>query len=311
MSVRTEPRCNRGTALLIAVAISAIVGVCVLALWRSAAGAGRGDTLERATVAAASQADSARTLAYALLDAGAWRRLPLPGDTATIASGVTARGNWRTDIARLGWQTVLVRGVAIRRSGVPSVWARADRRTLIPLLTPLGMPTAAITGANAWIVDPAATVELAAATGPELQCRPAGQPPATSGQAPFPVGLDALRYPAIDPDTVRDSLVGVFRLTGRRLTRPLHVEGMLVLDSELLLEADLRLTGVLVARGSILTAGGRLTVTGAVISGDTGGGRSGLGPGDRVRYDACAIRRAVERVTRLGPSATWTHLSLY
>ncbi len=311
MSVRTEPPCRRGTALLMAVAISAIVGVCVLALWRAVAGSRRGDTLERATVAAASQADSARALAYALLDAGAWRRLPQPGDTATIASGVTTLGNWQTDIARLGWQTLLVRGLARRRSGVPSVWARADQRTLIPLLVPLGMPTAAITGANAWSIDPSATVDLAAATRPELQCRIDGQTIGTSGQAPFPAGLDPIRYPAIDPDTVRDSLVGVFRLTRSRLTRPLNVEGMLVLDSELLLGADLRLTGVLVTRGSILNVGGRLAVTGAVISGDTGGGNSGLGPGDWVRYDACAIRRAVERVTRLGPASTWTHLTLF
>jgi type II secretory pathway pseudopilin PulG len=311
MSVRTESPRRRGTALLIAVAISAIVGVCVLALWRSAAGARRADTLERAIVAAATQADSARTLAFALLDTGAWRGLPRPGDTTTLASGTTPRGRWQTEIARLGWQTVLVRGSATVKSGVPKVEARADERTLVPLQMPLPMPHSAITGANAWIVDPTATVGLAGATGPELRCRPAGHVVATTGQAPFPAGLDPLRYPGVDPDTVRDTLVGVHRLTRSHLTRPLDVEGMLVLDSELLLGADLRLTGVLVARGSIRNLGGRLTVTGAVISGDSGGGHSGLGPGDQVRYDACAIRRAVERVTRLGPSSTWTHLSLF
>ncbi len=311
MSDRTEPPFRRGTALLIAVAISAIVGVCVLALWRSAAGAGRADTLERATLAAALQADSARTLAYAMLDTGAWRSLRLPGDTSTLASGAAPRGRWQTEIARLGWQTVLVRGRATVQSGVPNVEAHADRRTLIPLRMPLQMPHSAVTGANAWIVDPAAAVGLASATGPELLCRPAGHTIVVTAQAPFPAGLDPLRYPVVDPDTVRDTLVGVFRLTRSHLTRPLHVEGMLVLDSELLLGADLRLTGVLVTRGSIRSLGGRLSVTGAVVSGDAGGGHSGLGPGDQVRYDACAIRRAVERVTQLGPSSTWTHLSLF
>ncbi len=310
MSAHTDPRSRRGTALLIAVAISAIAGVCVLALWRSAAGARRIDALERATATAESTADSARALAFALVDAGAWRRLTQPGDTATLAAGGVGRGRWQTGLARLGWQTLLVRGVASSSSGVPSVMARADRRTLIPLQTPLRMPVAAITGVNAWIVDPTATVEVPAASGPERRCRTVEQP-AASGQAPFPAGFDPRRYPSIDPDTVRDSLVGVFRMTRPRVTRPLSVEGMLVLDSELVLGADLRLTGVLVARGSILNAGGRLTVTGAVIAGDMGGGHSTLGPGDRVRYDACAIRRAVERVTRLGPSSAWTHLSLF
>ncbi|MDZ7632771.1 MAG: hypothetical protein U5K74_15900 [Gemmatimonadaceae bacterium] len=113
----------------------------------------------------------------------------------------------------------------------------------------------------------------------------------------------------VDPDTVTDSLVGAFRLTRSRLSVPLRVTGMVVLDSELFLEADLRLTGVLIARGSIRHVSGHLIVTGAVVAGDAGGGHSGLGPGDRVRYDACAIRRAVEHVTSPGPAATWTHLT--
>ncbi len=310
MSEHTEKPTRRGIALLVAVTVSAIAGVCVLALWRAAAGADRVAALERATAAVESQADSARAAAFALLDTGVWRRVAQPGDTLTLASGVGQRGAWHTTLARVGWHTLLVRGIASRRSGVPSVVAHTDRRTVIPLQPPFRFPAAALTGANGWIVDPAATVEVPTAIGSELRCRDP-RVPVASDRAPFPAGFDPLRYPAVDPDTVRDSLVGVFRLTRRQLTRPLTVEGMLVLDSELLLGADLRLTGVLVARGSILNAGGRLAVTGAVIAGDTGGGHSGLGAGDRVRYDACAIRRAVERVTRLGPSSTWTHLSLF
>jgi hypothetical protein len=113
----------------------------------------------------------------------------------------------------------------------------------------------------------------------------------------------------IDADTVTGPLTGVFRLTNPNLTHPLFVVGMVVLDSELLVQADLELVGVLVTRGAIQHAGGRLQVTGAVLAGDAGGGHSGLGAGDR--YDACAVRRAVERVTRAGPGATWTTVPLF
>jgi hypothetical protein len=84
-----------------------------------------------------------------------------------------------------------------------------------------------------------------------------------------------------------------------------------VADSDLVVQADLRVTGVLVTRGSVRPAGGRLDVTGAVVSGDVGSGPSALGAGDRVRYDACAIRSAVARVTSPGPTATWTTLAVW
>jgi hypothetical protein len=166
-----------------------------------------------------------------------------------------------------------------------------------------------LTGVLPWNLDPGATVEIPVAAGVELRCRSSGV--VVTARHAFPVLVDSLRLPLIDPDTLRDSLVGAFRLTLGRITRPVRVIGMLVADSELWIDADLRVTGVLVARGSVHPAGGRLDVTGAVVTGDAGGVASGLGAGDRVRYDACAIRSAVERVTSPGPTRTWTILPVF
>jgi hypothetical protein len=130
-------------------------------------------------------------------------------------------------------------------------------------------------------------------------------------RAAIPAGLGRWALTALDPDTVRDTLVGAFRLTRPAIGIPLRVTGMLVTDTDLLVGADLRVTGVLIAGGSIRTAGGRLDVTGAVVAGDSSGGQSRLGAGDRVRYDACAIRGAVLPLTSPGPAATWTTLRLF
>lgn len=300
---------RRGWALLLAVVLSAVVAICVVALWKTAARSRRVDLLERAGVAARSLADSVAVRTVQMVDSGVWRSLTEPGRFATVQTGTSAGRSWRTQIGRSGWLTVVVRSDAAVRTGVPRVTARADQRTLIPLMPPLAVPTAALTGVEAWTVDGAALVDVPVG-GADRVCRPA------TGVAPariqaFPASLDLSRWVALDPDTAPDSLAGAFRLTHGALTRPLFVEGMVALDTDLVLGADLRLTGVLISRGSVRPAGGRLDVTGAVVSGDAGGGHSGLGPGDQVRYDACAIRRAVERVTRPGPAATWKQLSLF
>jgi hypothetical protein len=127
---------------------------------------------------------------------------------------------------------------------------------------------------------------------------------------PWPPRFVPSVLPLIDPDTVRDTVRGAVRIAGPALTRPLQVRGMLALDSDLEVGADLHVSGVLIARGSVRSSGGQLTVIGAVVTGDAGGGHSALGSGDRVRYDGCAIRRALEHVTVPGLSATWTRLGL-
>lgn len=309
MSARTEPSPKRGTALLLAIVITAVTAICVLSLWRTTAAARRWSSLESAHVAAQSLADSANVLALQSVDSGGWRALTTVGQSAALPGGSGRRSSWRVQFGRSGWMTLISRSSAAVRTGVPGLTARADRRTLIPLIAPLDVPTAALTGDSTWSIDAAAVVDVSAGSG-DATCRLTGVVvPQT--RHPFPATLALRGFPSVDPDTVTDSLVGVFRLTRNRLTRPLHVVGMLVLDSDLLLGADLRLTGVLIARGSVRPAAGRLDVTGAVVTGDAGGSHSGLGAGDRVRYDACAIRRAVEHVTRPGPSATWTHLRLF
>lgn len=298
-----------GWAMLLAVVMSAVVAICVLALWKTASRARRVDLLERAGVAARSLADSVSVQAVQLVDSGAWRTLSSPGRHVAGPSGVDARGVWQTRIGRSGWNTVIVQSEAAVRTGLPGVTAHADQRTLIPFIAPLAVPAAALTGANPWLVDAAAVVEVPV-PGADRHCRPGWVVAPTRTQA-FPASLDLTRWVALDPDTAPDSLAGAFRLTHGVLARPLFVEGMAALDSDLVLGADLRLTGVLITRGSVRPAGGHLDVTGAVVSGDAGGGHSGLGPGDQVRYDACAIRRAVERMSRPGPVATWKQLSLF
>ena len=309
MSARIDTARRHGTALLLAIVITAVTAICVLSLWRTTAAAGRWSALEGAHVAAQSLADSASLLAFQAVDSGGWRRLTAVGQTASLAAATGRRSSWRVQLGRSGWMTLIARSSAAVRTGLPGLSARADRRTIIPLVAPLRFPTAALTGDSLWRVDSAAIVDISV-TGADASCRPAAAIVRVA-RHPFPATLDLRGFPVVDPDTVTDSIVGVFRLTRNTLTRPLHVVGMLALDSDLLLGADLRLTGVLIARGSVRPAAGRLDVTGAVVSGDSGRAHSGLGPGDRVRYDACAIRRAVEHLTGPGPSATWTHLRLF
>lgn len=310
MSASTERGRRHGIALLIAVVICAVVGVCVLALWRGSMGAARAATLESSISRAESLADSALVRAAESTASGAWRSLELPGQMMVAGSDTRAGSRWRADVGRVGWGTLALRGVADMHSGARGVMSHVERRSVVPLNAPFPMPESPLIGALAWSIDAAATINLPLAVGAEAICRPSGAVIAAA-RHPFPMAVDSLRLPLIDPDTVRDSLVGAFRLTGGRITRALRITGMLVVDTEVVVAADLRVTGVLVVRGSVHPAGGRLDVTGAVVSGDVNGGPSGLGAGDRVRYDACAIRRAVARVTSPGPTRTWTTMTVF
>jgi len=309
MSARRDAD-RRGVALLMTVVIIGVCGVGVLALWQLSAGLQRSAALDVAAARARSLADSALRAGYPAISDGTWRTLTAPGASLVTATGTAPRGSWRTELGRSGWSTLLLRASATLASGVRGVPARGDRRVLVPLVAPLDVPFAALTGVAPWAVPPAALVEVPPAAGAEVVCRGGVTPTAmaTWGGAPALASIDAV---PIDADTVTGPLTGVFRLTNPNLTHPLFVVGMVVLDSELLVQADLELVGVLVTRGAIQHAGGRLQVTGAVLAGDAGGGHSGLGAGDRVRYDACAVRRAVERVTRAGPGATWTTVPLF
>lgn len=310
MSARTERLGRRGIALLIAVVICAVVGVCVLALWRGSMGAARAATLESSIARADALADSALVRAIVAVDGGAWRGLELPGQMMLAGADARVTARWRADVGRVGWGTLVLRGVADTRSGARGVMSHAERRSIVPLRAPFAVPDSPLTGAVPWSIDAAATIDVPLAIGAEAVCRPAGAI-VVEARHPFPLAVDSLRLPLIDPDTLRDSLVGAVRLTGGRVTHPLRFTGMVVVDTELVVEADLRVTGMLVVRGSVHPAGGRLDVTGAVMSGDTNGRTSGLGAGDRVRYDACAIRRAVARVTSLSPTRTWTTLTVF
>lgn len=269
MSDRIDHCARRGTALLLAIVISAVAGVCVLALWRASAGLKRSVMLEHAITGAESIADSALVRAFHMIDSGRWRGVPLPGDTLTLASAVTARSTWQASIGRTGWQTLIVRATSTLPSGAPSVRSRSDRRTVIPLVAALDMPAAAVTGAEPWTLDPGATLDEAPRVGVELHCRPT-RAVVPSDVAAFPAGLRPASHPALDPDTVSGPLAGVFRLVRSQLRRPLQVTGVVVSDSDLVVDADLRITGVLVVRGSVMPTGGRLEVTGAVIAGDAG-----------------------------------------
>ena len=310
MSPDTERPRRHGSAILMAVVISAVVGISVLALWRGTAAGRRAIALEAETTRSAGVADSVRLRALAFIDSGGWKRLQSPGDWQLVAFRTAGGTTWRAEVARMTWMTILVRGSTETPGGARGVTARADHRTLVPLISPIDFTDAALTGAAPWLVDPAATVDVPAAVGREQLCR------ATSGaqaiaRRPLSAAISAMRLPIVDSDTLRDSLVGAFRLSTGLVRTPLRVRGMVVIDSEVTVEADLRVTGMLVARGSVHPAGGHLDVTGAVVTGDAGGGSSGLGAGDRVRYDACAIRRAVDMVTSRGRTATWTTLNVF
>lgn len=301
---------RRGSAILLAVVISAIVGISVLALWSGARTSTRTIALESAIAQTDADADSALIHAMAFADSGNWNRLPSPGDWQLVTARSSRGRTWRAEIARTAWLSLLLRGIAQGPGGVRGTRARADHRALVPLVAPFDFPAAALTGDRPWLVDAAATLDIPVAVGREHLCR------ASAGArgvavAPLPPAIDSMRLPVVDPDTLRDSIVGVFRLRSGRLRTMLRARGIVVVDTDLSVEADLRLTGVLVARGSVHPAGGHLDITGAVLSGDVFGSASTLGPGDRVRYDACAIRRAVELVTSRGPTATWTILNVF
>jgi hypothetical protein len=237
--------------------------------------------------------------------AGGWRRLAFPGDWLTTHHARSASAERSTAVARLGWGSLLVRGLVTRRTGVPRVEARADQRLLVPLLAPMPMPSAALHGAQPWTVLPSADLGSVVPTPAERRCRD-GIVPQRSSTDSVPVALDATQVTLLDPDTVSAPLEGVYRLIHGRIRRSMVVRGVVESVTGLSVGADLQIVGVLVAQGSVQPAGGRLDVTGAVIARDSGGAGSVLGNGDRVRYDACAIRRAVERATRPAPAVTWT-----
>lgn len=301
---------RRGIALLIAVAVTAVVGLCTLALWRTSAGSSRALLLERARTRAGALTSDGMTRTLQQVSTGAWRTLATPGANRTVDSARSGRDNWLASLGRPTWSTLLVRVRTETASGARAVGAHRDERVLIPLLASIPIPVAALTGERAWSVPTDATVEVPVATPAERVCRrdivPVVSRIAARGAAPRPVDLVAL-----DADTVTQPLVGSFLLRNSTLTSRLQVNGMVVIDSGLVLRADLLLMGVLFVRGSIYPAGGLLDVTGAVVAGDSLGGNSGLGSGDRVRYDACAIRRAVDLVTRPAPPAMWTRMSLF
>ncbi len=310
MSDTSERPTRRGIALLLAIVTCTIIGLCVLALWHASTATARTITLESAIGTAESLADSARLLSVRAIDSGSWQSLAEPGTTQRVAHTITPSRAAAADIGRMGWMTLVARGTSDVRSGVAGITAHADRRTIIPLVAPLDLPRAAVTGVQPWSIAPTALVEIPTASGRELRCR-LGTTVASTAQAPYPSTLDLRAIPVVDPDTVRDSLTGSWQLSRPRLSRPLIVRGLVVIDQDIEIRADLRIVGVLISHGSIRPAGGHLDVTGAVVSGDVTGGASALGAGDRVRYDACAIRSAVERATRPAPTATWTTLSVF
>ena len=294
---RTPAGQRRGVALLVVIVIASVVGIGVLALWRGAAAGRRVATLEGGMAGSGAVADSALVVGLAAVDAGAWRRLAAPGDDLVAGVGVAGRGRWRATIGRVGWSTLVVRGVSEWRSGVPDVPGRADRREVVPLVSPLSVPVSALTAPGPWVNAVGATVVVPAAGPAERACR-AGASPSLDAVGSYPdSAMAGLALVPVDPDTVSGPLAGAFRLVRGAIRRPLRIEGMVVIDTDLVVGADLRLAGMLVVRGSVLAAGGRLDMLGAIQSGDAYGGHSGLGPTDLVRYDACAIRHAVERVT--------------
>lgn len=301
---------RRGIALLIAVAITVVVGLCTLALWRTSAGSSRALVLEGARTRADALASDGLSRALQQVSLGAWRAVAIPGAHMSIDSTRAGRDTWHASLGRPTWSTLLVRVRSETASGVRFVRATRDERVLIPLLAAIDMPTAALTGELPWSVPVGATVEVPPPTLEERVCRGDVVPVLyrTTARGGAPARADLV---ALDADTVSRPLVGSFRLTKSALTSPLQVTGMVVLDSGLVVRADIHLTGVLFVRGSIYPAGGQLDVTGAVVAGDSLGENSGLGIGDRVRYDACAIRRAVDLVTHPAHSATWTKMSVF
>ena len=148
---------REGIALLLALVTIVVVGLCVLALWQTRAGALRSDRLRNAANSAASDADSALAAAVGGVLSGGWRALQFP--SALQVTLVPIGGRVATaSVVRLGWGTLLLRGAARARGGLHSVEAFADDRLLVPLVAPFAVPEAALTGGRQWLLDPAATV---------------------------------------------------------------------------------------------------------------------------------------------------------
>lgn len=312
MSARTDLHfaARRGVALLLALATMVIGAICALALWHTRAAAERTLILDAASLRATAAADSLLLSSLTLIDTGGWRNLTPPAGAHRVIDLGSGADRRRADVARIGWGTLLARGDVSLHTGVRHLPARSEHRVLIPLVAPMAMPVAALTGTRAWFVDPGAVVALAPPLPIESNCR-AGRAPVAVLQDSAAGALDSTLVTPLDPDTVSAPVAGVFRLTRDRITRPMVITGMVESVTGLHVGADLLVTGVLLVRGSVIPSGGRLDVTGAVVAGDAGGTRSSLGAGDRVRYDACAIRRAVARATRPGAMRTWTTLRLF
>jgi hypothetical protein len=304
----TADDARRGAALLLVIVITSVTMLLIMTLWQTAVRARRAVRMERAIATADALADSLMLDALQQLDSATSSRPAMPGDTLTLLTSAPGGSEFEARVARVGWSGLLLRARAAVPGGIPGARARGERRTLIPLRAPFVMPDAALTGASRWIVPAGAQVEVPAAVGTEERCRDVGGV-VPERVSPFSAdSFPARHFVALDPDTVTTALTGAFRLTRARIVRPLEVTGIVALDSELMVEADLRVTGVLIARGSVRSTVGRLEVTGAVVTGDAGGGQSRLGESDLIRYDACAVRRALAPVTDLGSSVRWTPL---
>lgn len=310
MSDTTDRPGRRGSALLPVLIISIVLAVCALSLWRSASSARLASEGDGAMLESGAMAESVLARSAAAAEAGAWRTLPLPGDTSTVTAQFGRTTRRHATLTRLGWSMILARATASLAGGRPGVTARADRRILIPLSAALEVPVAAVTGAEPWVIQPGALVEVPTATPAEARCRENIAPVAQLARS-WRVDTSLRRTPAFDADSVRDTIRGLARLGGPRLSTPIAVSGMLVLDSDLTLEADLHVSGVLVVNGSVVPAGGRLDVTGAIVTADIGGRHSELGAGGRVRYDACAIRRAIDLSSTLASPARWQRVSAW
>ena len=309
MSV-TDPATRRpGIALLLVLITMATATVCALSLWRTAASAARAAHRYASATAAEGAADSLASLAAESVRLGTWRAMQVPGHTLPLASDSTPRSSLRSSSARLGWALIATRGQAALTAGAPHTQARAETRLLIPLAPPMPMPTAALTGGAPWITRPGAVVSLPPAPPAERICAETATADSVAIRS-WRFADSLLLRPPVDPDTVTDTLRGFIRLTGPRLTRPLNVVGMLALDSDLMVEADLFVSGVVVVRGSVVPSHGRMVVIGAVLSGDVNGTHSELGSDSRVRYDACAVRRALDLATTPVLPRRWTRLRL-
>lgn len=303
-------RARHGVALLSAVVITTVMAVAIVSLWQVAAAARRSARWFTSVESAAALADSSMSVGLRSVADGHWRSLSAPGAVLVAADVHSQRSTSTVSVGRVAWSALLVRAQSISRTGTLRLPSRADRRMLIPLTVPMQLPRAALTTGQPATIATGASVDVPFAGTDERVCRD-GQAAVASRTGPW-VAVPALQaLPAVDPDTVRGTLVGAYRLTRATVGVPLTVHGMVELDTDLFIGADLRVTGVLLVRGSIRPAGGRLEVTGAVIAGDSTGGHSGLGSTDRVRYDACAIRRAVDQLASPVPTGGWTSLRLF